>query len=358
MEQINSTYQLLELIGKPAFCVKNGSVAYVNQAARSMQIQSGVQIQKLIPDNYDTYENFQTGCLFITLKIAGIPCNANVTKSAEYDFFILEDPTCSDQLRTLSLAGQQLRIPLASLVASIDTFFTEKPAHGFLPHANQIRKGVHQLHRIINNMSDTAHLSDCAPTEETLDVGSLVAEAIEKCKAFLSDTGISLQYKGLHHTVYTQANRNLLDRAIFNMISNAVKFSDPGCPVTAELSQTGNKLQFSICNISKNTRPETLSNAFHAYQRKPSVEDSRHGIGLGMPLIRAAAQIHGGTVLIDQPAPETVRVTLTIAIRQPHDPTILRNPLARSIDYAGGRDHALLELSDVLPPTTYEYESD
>lgn len=358
MEQINSTYQLLELISKPAFCVKDGSIAYANQAAKSMQIQSGTAIEKLMADNYDAYADFQNGCLFITLTIGAIACGASITKSAEYDFFTLEDPVCSDQLRTLSLAGQQLRIPLANLVASIDNLFAEKTSRVLRPHADKINKGIHQLHRIINNMSDTAFLGSDTPTDETIDVGSIADEAIEKSAAFLSDAGVSIQYTGLDHTVYTQANRNLLDRAIFNMLSNAVKFSDPQCPISVEVSQKGRNVLFSVSNRSSNTRPETLANAFSSFQRKPAIEDSRRGIGLGMPLIRAAAQAHGGTVLIDQPTPETVRVTLTLAIRQPEDPTVLRNPLARSIDYAGGRDHALLELSEVLPVETYYYESD
>lgn len=358
MEQINSTYQLLELISKPALCVKDGIIEYANHSAKSMHIQAGASIDSFITDNYEAYTALTGGCLFIPVTVAGITCGATVTKNGQYDIFTLDDPLSSEQLHTLSLAGQQLRIPLASLVASIDTMFTELPTNKLRSYSNQIRKGIHQLHRVINNMSDTVYLGESAPVEETLDIKSIADEAIEKSKAFLSDAGVSIQYTGLDHTVFTQANRNLLDRAIFNMLSNAVKFSDPGCPIEVSLSQKGNKLLFSVINTSTNTRPEMLANAFSAYQRKPSVEDTRYGIGLGMPLIRATAQAHGGTVLIDQPTPGTVRVTLTITVQQPETSTILRNPIARSIDYAGGRDHALLELSEVLPASTYQYDSE
>ena len=358
MEQTNSTYQLLELISKPAFCVKDGVIEYTNHSAKSMQIQPGTPMEQLITNNYEAYATLAGGYLFISVTIAGITCGATVTKSQQYDIFTLDDPLSSDQLRTLALAGQQLRIPLANLVASIDTMFTELPTRKLRSYSNQIRKGIHQLHRVINNMSDTVFLGDCVPTEEILDIKSIADEAIEKSKAFLSDAGVSIQYNGLDRAVFTQANRKLLDRAIFNMLSNAVKFSDPGYPIEVSLSQKGSQLLFSVINTSHSTRPEMLANAFSAYQRKPAVEDTRHGIGLGMPLIRAAAQTHGGTVLIDQPIPGTVRVTLTITIRQPENSTILRNPLIRGIDYAGGRDHALLELSDVLPASSYQYDSE
>lgn len=358
MEQINSTYQLVELIPKPVFCVKDGSILYANQAARSMHIQIGTEVSKLIPHHFEDYSQFQSGCLFVTVKVGRTICDATITKGAEYDFFTLEDPISNEQLRALSLAGMHLRIPLAGLTASLDTLFTQKATRTFRPYVNQLRKGIHQLHRIINNMSDAAYAGSTAPTEEILDVGKLVDEAIEKSAVFLEEAGVTLQYKGLQSTVYTQANRNVLDRAVFNMLSNAAKFSDPNCPVTVELNQVGEKIQFSVSNHCRSIRPETLAGAFSSYQRRPAVEDSRFGIGLGMPLIKAAAKTHGGTVLIDQPAEGLVRVTLTIGIRQPEESTLLRNSLVRSIDYAGGRDHALLELSDILPSDTYRYESD
>ena len=69
-------------------------------------------------------------------------------------------------------------------------------------------------------------------------------------------------------------------------------------------------------------------------------------------LVRSAAASHGGAVLIDQPEGGGARVTMTIAIRQSTSGT-LRSPILR-VDYAGERDHALVELSDVLPAQCYE----
>jgi len=73
-----------------------------------------------------------------------------------------------------------------------------------------------------------------------------------------------------------------------------------------------------------------------------------------MVLIRNAAAAHGGTVLIDQPEGSGTRVTMTLAVRQ-NTGTQLRSPVLR-VDYAGERDHCLLELSETLPAHLYETE--
>ena len=84
-----------------------------------------------------------------------------------------------------------------------------------------------------------------------------------------------------------------------------------------------------------------------------AVEDSRYGLGLGMVLIRSTAAVHGGTVLVDHPEGSGTRITVSFAIHQGE--ATLRSPRMR-IDYAGERDHGLIELSDVLPAHLYRSE--
>jgi len=63
---------------------------------------------------------------------------------------------------------------------------------------------------------------------------------------------------------------------------------------------------------------------------------------------------HGGTVLIDHPRGKGTRVTLTLALRQNTEGS-LRSPALR-VDYAGERDHGLIELADCLPAELYGKE--
>ena len=71
-------------------------------------------------------------------------------------------------------------------------------------------------------------------------------------------------------------------------------------------------------------------------------------------MVRLAATQHGGTVLIDHPHEIGTRVTMTMAIRQTQNASV-RTPIMH-IDYAGERDHALIELADILPAELYKPE--
>ena len=86
--------------------------------------------------------------------------------------------------------------------------------------------------------------------------------------------------------------------------------------------------------------------------RKPALSSANAGLGLGLVIVRAAAAAHGGTVLVEQPKEGGTRVSVSFAIRTSMEPTL--GSLLPPLDYAGGKDHALLELSDALPASAYE----
>ena len=143
-----------------------------------------------------------------------------------------------------------------------------------------------------------------------------------------------------------------LERAVGNILSNALKFTPKGGTIEAKLTRTGKMLHLTVQDNGSGIPQSLRGNVYNHYQRQPGIEDGRFGIGLGLVLIRATAAAHGGTVLIDHPEGSGTRITMTIAIRQDSD-SLVRSSII-SVDYAGGRDHLLLERADNLPAELYE----
>jgi K+-sensing histidine kinase KdpD len=129
-----------------------------------------------------------------------------------------------------------------------------------------------------------------------------------------------------------------------------MKFSQAGSTIHVQFSHSGNLLRLSIEDQGSGIGEGIIRSVFHRYLRQPNIEDSRHGLGLGMVLVRNTAMDHGGTVLIDQPEGTGTRVTLTLAIRQEN--ARLRQNILRPV--AGGYNPQLIELSQVLPPELYK----
>jgi len=343
---------LLELIPRPAFYVANGVIAEANESARQRLINVGMQIDDLLMTGKEEYSSLDDGCLFLTLSIGEITYGASVTKSGDKQLFLLETDTGNKELQAVSLAANRLREPLSNVLLIADRLVDAEDA---VPK-NQtaaLKNSLYQILRTVYNMSDaSSYATRKLSRSATENISGLVNEIMEKAGIAISDSGRKISYQPLIESVYALCDKMLLERAILNLVSNAVKFSQSGSEIQARLTRNGNKLLFTIENTCPGSRAELKNDIFTRYLREPGIEDNLNGIGLGMVIVRAAAMAHGGTVLWEIPTDNTVRLTMTVSLRR-NKTSDVRSPRL-SYDYAGGRDHVLIELSDVLPHTVYE----
>ena len=358
MEPKNIDTPLLELIERPVLCVKDGIVVSLNRAAAQMQIAPNTPIRELLPKDWEAYEQFKSGQLFLNLNICQIPCGTVVIRRENMDYFIMDQQEDHDRLQAMALAAQQLRVPLSNVMTITDQFLANRHLEAsceLRTQAGKINQGLFQLLRILSNMADAMRYAEAEPARmENCNLTVFIDEIFQKAKVLIGDTKVKLRYTGLSQNVFGMASCEHLERGIYNLLSNAVKFSPKGGKVEAKLTQTGNFLSLSILDHGSGISEEVQPTLFTRYRRQPGIEDSRYGIGLGMTMVRAAATIHGGTVLIDHPAQGGTRVTLTIAIRQAEPNTVLRSPIQSICDYAGGWDHGLTELAQLLSSDNYQ----
>lgn len=356
MERKEYNPDLLDLMIQPAFMVKDGVIVRVNEAAQKYFIQPQTKIAELLRTGKGEYQDFQTGCLYLTLSLAEVPCGASVRRMDGYDIFTLEQDADQSELQAMALAAQELRLPLSNVMAVADQLFpiaqdSDNPVAK--EKTAQINRGLFQMLRVVSNMADAYRYStQSEPKLSVCNITGLMAEIFEQSAMLLQFGNTLLTFENLNRTIFGLADREMLERAVHNIISNAVKFAPKGSAVKAKLSCRGSMLYLTVEDAGSGISGEVRSNVHNRFRRSPGLEDSRFGIGLGMVMIRSAAAAHGGTVLLDHPQGCGTRLTMTLAIRQDTDRLVRTGTF--TVDYAGERDHALVELSDVLPSKAYE----
>ncbi len=351
MEAESDRYEMLELVAGPAFCVKDGVLQAVNQAARHYDLTPGMEVSPLLGTGLEEYRDFSGGCLSLRLNLNGQSVDASVTVLSDIQVFQLDPDTEEEALRALALAARDLRQPLSNLIAITDTLLPDS-----LPQDDTVRqqmarlsRGLYQMERTLGNMSD-AGMPTVLFQPEYRDIPMIFEEIFRKAASLLESAGACLHYTGLNQTIYGMIDARQMERAVLNILSNALKFQSVGCEIQARLTRHGNSLRLTLQDNGPGIDSGIMGNLFRRYLRQPGPEDSRMGIGLGMEIIRSAALAHGGTLLVDQPETGGTRVTMTIKLQRPPENRV-RTP---GILLSGGRDMALMELSQCLPLSVYE----
>lgn len=359
MEQETNAMGMLDLMVRPGFCVKNNTIVKVNQAAQAHLISPGDDVSKLLHTGREEYADFTDGCLYLTLNLGGVQWGASVTRMEDFHVFILEQEADQAELQAMALAARELREPLTSVMTTADRLFPMVALEddpGLREQVARLNRGLFQMLRVISNMSDANRCGTAsASRQETMDICALLEEIFTKARDLVVHTGIRLTFSNLKEPVFSLVDREKLERAVLNIVSNAVKFTPKDGTIEAKLLRRGNKLYLTVQDSGEGV-PDNLKGSIHTrYLRQPAIEDSRFGIGLGMVLIRSAAFHHGGTVLMDHPEGSGTRITMTLTIRQ-NPPGSLRSQIL-TVDYAGERDHGLIELSGSLPASLYEVKN-
>lgn len=352
MEAEKDNLGMLDLMLEPAFCVRDGVIVKANAAALLYSLSPGREIMPLLLTGEAEYSGFTGGCLSLQLNLEGQPRAASVTRLEDVHVFLLDPEEEDETLRAMALAARELRQPLSNLIAIVDSLLPQSASEWDGKTRQQmarLSRGLYQLEKAVGNMSD-AGAAAVFFHPEYRDIPSIFDEIFQKASALLSTAGASLHYTGLNQSVYGLIDGPMMERAVLNVLSNSLKFMPTGCEIQATLTRQGSFLRLSIQDNGPGIDPNILGSLFSRHLRQPGLEDSRYGIGLGMTIIRSAAMAHGGTVLVDQPENGGTRVTMTLKLCKPTE-TTLRTP---GILLSGGRDMALIELSQCLPLSVYE----
>lgn len=343
METQRKTLELLGQIPRPGFLVRENRISAVNQAAQSLMLTPGQDFLPLLQTSKEDYAAFEDGQLCVTLTLAGNTHHAVLTRMDTEDLVLLDSREELEEFRSMSLVSMELRKPLMQAIASARQMESADPASA------KMNQSLMQMLRLVGNMSDIGRYTACAQ-RELRDVDSFLLELFEKAKT-LTEGRVRLSFEGLKCPIFSLIDPEQLERALWNILSNCIRFIPEGGTIAARLTRHGNFLHLTVEDSGSGIGEAVRADLFRRYLRQPGVEDFRYGLGLGLAIVRTAAANHGGTLLVRDRKEGGTRITMTLALRQDNG-EILRSPLRRP-DYAGGFDHGLVELSDCLRADHY-----
>jgi signal transduction histidine kinase len=106
-----------------------------------------------------------------------------------------------------------------------------------------------------------------------------------------------------------------LGRVVWNLIDNAIKYTPAGGSVIVSVGQTGDHLYFSVSDTGRGIQPDQIPTLFDRYHETSG--DNRMGSGLGLYIVKAITEAHGGEIVVDS----MIGKGTTFTIRLPAQPS-------------------------------------
>lgn len=183
-----------------------------------------------------------------------------------------------------------------------------------------VSKSSAALLAIIDDILDLATMDEDAMALEITDVDVVATmhAAIEGVQDRLAENSIDVQIVALDDVGTFRGDAKRVRQILFNLLSNAIGFSSPGQTVTLAALRREKELVFKVTDRGRGIPPEVLARVFDRFESHTT--GSRHrGVGLGLSIVRAFMELHGGKVLIDSVPGEGTTVTCIFPTAEAQD---------------------------------------
>jgi len=226
----------------------------------------------------------------------------------------------ADKLRTALLAAvsHDLRTPLAAAKAAVGTL---RAPDLDLAHSDRAElleaadQSLDRLTRLVENLLDMSRLQSGAlkPHIQPIDPGEILPRAIDDVPEAAGR--ISLEPGDRIRPVL--ADGPLLERAVANLIGNAVRHTDS--PVTVTVSALGERVEIRVIDRGPGIPPADWDLVFRPFQRLGD-HDNTAGVGLGLALARGLAEAMGGTLTPEETPGGGITLVLALPAAAPAAP--------------------------------------
>jgi CHASE2 domain-containing sensor protein/signal transduction histidine kinase len=190
----------------------------------------------------------------------------------------------------LRFLSHDLRAPHSAILALLDVQDSAAPI--FAQIEQQVRRALNLTESFVQLAKAESDGYQFQPSLFAM----LVLDAFDQVAVHAQLKGIRL----VHHLdevgeEMVWADQSLLTRALFNLLENAVKYSPSGTTVTLSLTRHEDALECRISDQGRGISPQDLPELFAQYRRFASAQGSE-GLGLGLTMVKAVVDRHGGRI--------------------------------------------------------------
>lgn len=235
------------------------------------------------------------------------------------------DEAFAMQRRFSASAAHELRTPIAVLRTKLDVFKKKKrKQHEYDELITTMEIYIDRLSSIITDLLEFAETSELGETED-VSLDSVVKTVVDDLESVAQNNMVNMQIDEQSmvqfeaQTFIVKGNTNLLYRALYNLVENAIRYNNEEGSVNITLETRGQEGVIIIADTGVGIAPEQRELVFEPFYR---VNKSRSrefgGAGIGLSLVKTILKRHGASITVSENNPQgsvfTIRIPLVDAV--------------------------------------------
>jgi two-component system phosphate regulon sensor histidine kinase PhoR len=229
-----------------------------------------------------------------------------------------------DQMKTdlMSMVTHEIRTPLATVRGFAQILLKGGiPAEKSSEFLGIINRQSNRLVNLVNDFLDISRIESGRQviTKGPLDINKLVQNAVTDLQPLAGEKDIKLRYKAPATAISEiLADRNLIEQALINLVSNGIKYSPKGAWVEVALAKENSSVRIDVKDNGLGIPKEALPRLFEKFYRV-RCDDRKDiiGTGLGLSLVKQIVEVHGGAITVQSEHGVGSTFTFTIPANAP-----------------------------------------
>ena len=214
--------------------------------------------------------------------------------------------------RLLGDISHELRSPLARLKFAIKLARTSADSKSAL---DRIERDVDRIASLVADIVDINFI-ECGPVVEgagIVRVGEIISEVVRDCQVEAESCGCRIAVSG-HLSGQVIGNRELLRRAVENVLRNAIRYSPKHSTIDVCIAEDSGVAAIAIRDYGPGVPEDALTHIFDPFFRVDEARDAMSGgSGLGLSIAKQAVQVHHGTITAENASPGLcVKITIPL----------------------------------------------
>jgi signal transduction histidine kinase len=222
------------------------------------------------------------------------------------------------QKELIANISHDLRSPLASIRGYLetiilkDTQLTREQRREFLEIS---LRSVYSFQELVEELFELVMLEakQVKPALEAFQLAELTQDIVLKLKTQADNGSVSLVLDSPEDLPPVCADIRMIERALTNLIENALHFTPSGGAVRLSLTQEEGKVRISVADTGSGIEPEDISLVFERfYHASRNGDRSKGGTGLGLAIAKQIVELHGGDLRVESRVGEGTRFHFTL----------------------------------------------